>query len=101
MKQIKWHEAKKELPQEGQDILCMYQRLRTITELNATLATFANGQFWQKYESTSRYKDDSIASYVLCKVVLENVCLWADANEIFRTADKLLTKISTPKQKQS
>ena len=96
MKQILWHDAAKELPQEDQFVACIRKTANKENSYDPFLASFINGQFTLTITGDNYFsKDNKLAMSCHIKMTLQGIVAWADANELFNTADKLLGEIKT------
>lgn len=94
MKQILWHDAAKELPIDGQEVACISKSFYNKKELNANLAHFENNKFWKIFKFKGHdINDESEISIVNCKCVIDDVITWADAQELFSSANHIINKI--------
>lgn len=94
MKEIKWHEAAKELPNEGQCVAVLRANAGNTKNLSAFLTTFEGGQFMVQVHCDNYFSaDNKVAMSYHCKMTLRDVVVWTDSENLFHSADKLLKQI--------
>lgn len=89
MQNIKWKDASKERPQEGQAVLVASFNPSRPTDIICNLCRYEAGRFWEILEYKGR-EPETEEVLIDCKLRYEvqNAKAWCDAKSIFQGAGK-------------
>ena len=89
-----WHAATKQLPNDGQEVICIVPSGTKPNNFNMYLAKYTDKQFricigGQNYFA----QDNSLAMSIECQMTLTNVVLWTEKESLSNSANKALAEL--------
>lgn len=90
-----WHVATRQLPFDGQEVICIVPSGTKPNDFNMYLAKYTNKQFRVCIGGQNYFaQDKSLAMSIECQMTLTNVVLWTEKESLTNSANKALAELN-------